>query len=242
MSLVVTVFVPTGIVMAADTRMTLTYQEKRKESDKDLMVEHQIVISDNARKLGILEAASVGVSTFGASILDDEPVGFHVRKFAETSVVRGDSVESVAHKLIAHFRGHFPDVSLGFHVCGFQKEDEESIPYVYFCHTIQEPVPKRWNADDKGNIKYGLIRSGDTHVIDRLLSANSLPLFSAMLLPDAVDYASYLVRTTIETLRFEPKFPSVGGKIDVLLITPHRIRFIQRRQINEAREQREQEG
>ncbi len=236
MSLVVTVFVPSGIVMAADSRMTLTYQEKRKEDDKEYMVEHQIVISDNARKVGIAEAVSVGISAFGASIIDDEPVGFHIRKFRETSVVKGDSVESVAHKLVDYFR-QYPDVSMGFHVCGFLREDDESIPYVYFCHTVQEPVPKRWNADENGNVKYGLIRSGDTHVIDRLVSANSLPLFSAMLLPDAVDYATYLVRTTIETLRFEPKFPSVGGNIDVLVITPQRIRFIQRKQLRGGREQ-----
>jgi len=44
---------------------------------------------------------------------------------------------------------------------------------------------------------------------------------------DAVDYAKFLIRTTIDALRFEPRFPSVGGPIDLLVITPHRMQFVE---------------
>ncbi len=52
-----------------------------------------------------------------------------------------------------------------------------------------------------------------------------------MPLQDAIDYAVHLIRTTIETMRFEPRFPSVGGPIDVLVIQPDAMRWVQRKEL-----------
>lgn len=232
MSLVVTVFVPEGIVMAGDSRLTLAYQERKKETEKPMTVEHQVALSDNAYKVEVLERGGVGVATFGASIIDNMPVTRYVWRFERTEVSEGETVLTVAQKLISYFRTQFPKVEVGFHVCGYRREEEGSVPYVYFCHTTKEAEPRRWNADEQGEIKFGVIRSGDTHVVDRLIDPKSLPVFSAMPLQDAIDYAIYLISTTIETLRFEPKFPSVGGPIDVLVITPRGMRFVQRKELH----------
>jgi hypothetical protein len=232
MSLVVTVFVPEGIIMAGDSRLTLAYQEHKKEGEKPRTVEHQVVLSDNAYKVEALEKANVGVGTFGSSIIDNMPVMRYIWRFERTEVSEGESVADVANKLVSYFRNQFPGVDVGFHVCGYRREKEGSIPYVYFCHTTKEAEPKRWNADEQGEVKFGVIRSGDTHVVDRLIDTKSLPVFSAMPLQDAIDYAVYLITTTIETLRFEPKFPSVGGPIDVLVITPRGMRFVQRKELH----------
>ena len=40
-----------------------------------------------------------------------------------------------------------------------------------------------------------------------------------------------LIRTTIDTLRFEPRFPGVGGAIDVLAVTPTAMRWVQRKEL-----------
>ena len=42
MSLVVTVYVPSGIVMAADSRMTVLRSEEREEGDQKLKVQQQM--------------------------------------------------------------------------------------------------------------------------------------------------------------------------------------------------------
>jgi hypothetical protein len=232
MSLVVTVFVPEGIVMAGDSRLTLAYQERKKEREKPMTVEHQVVLSDNAYKVEVLQKANVGVATFGATIIDNMPVTRYIWRFERTEVSEAEPVVSVANKLVTYFRSQFPGVEVGFHVCGYRREEEGSVPYVYFCHTTKETEPKRWNADEEGETKFGVIRSGDTHVVDRLIDQKSLPVFSAMPLQDAVDYAIYLISTTIETLRFEPKFPSVGGPIDVLVINPRGMQFVQRKELH----------
>src|SRR3989304_4409622 len=52
MSLVVTVYVPSGIVMAADSRMTVLRSEDRVEGEQKTRVQQQLVLSDNAYKGG----------------------------------------------------------------------------------------------------------------------------------------------------------------------------------------------
>ncbi len=47
----------------------------------------------------------------------------------------------------------------------------------------------------------------------------------------AVDYAVHLIRTTIDTMRFEPRFPGAGGAIDVLAVTPQEMRWVQRKEL-----------
>lgn len=239
MSLVVTVFIPEGVVMAGDSRLTLTYQERRKESEPPMTVEYQVVLSDNAYKIVALEkagASGVGIATFGSTIIDNMPVARYVRRFERSEVREGDSVATIAERMLNYFQTRFPDVSIGFHVCGYQYEAEYRVPHVYFCHTTKDGKLQRWNADEHGELKYGLIRSGDTHVIDRLIDTKALPIFSAMPLQDAIDYAIYLIRTTIDTLRFEPKFPSVGGPIDVLVITSTRMQFVQKKELRGEQE------
>ena len=73
--------------------------------------------------------------------------------------------------------------------------------------------------------------SSDIEQATRLIDQNFIPLFDAMPLQDAVDYAIYLIHTTIETLRFEPRFPTVGGPIDVLVIQPKGLHWVQRKEL-----------
>ena len=52
-----------------------------------------------------------------------------------------------------------------------------------------------------------------------------------MTIQDAIDFAIYAVRTTIDTMRFQARSKNVGGPVDVLLITPDEpARWIQRKQ------------
>jgi len=55
-------------------------------------------------------------------------------------------------------------------------------------------------------------------------------IWDAMSVQDAIDFAIYAVRTTIDTIRFQARPKSVGGPIDVLLLTPEKAHWIQRKQ------------
>lgn len=231
MSLVIAVYVPSGIVIAADSRMTVAREEKKQAKGQQVTLKERIVLSDNAYKVVDLSAVRVGVGAFDTGIINDQPVDTHVRRFEEEAIAEEDTVTSVPEKLIQYFQRSFPKVGVGFLLGGYTTENRISVPYVFACHTVKEPHVQRINVDKQGTVEYGVLRAGDTAVVDRLVAKDALPLFKAMPLQDAVDYSIYLIRTTIETLRFEPRYPSVGGFIDVLVVTPDEMRFVQRKEL-----------
>ncbi len=231
MSLVVTVYVPSGIVMAADSRMSVQRSEERTEGDQKLLVQQQLVLSDNAYKVVELTGSGVGISIYDAGIINNQPADSHVHRFEEEALSEEDDVLSVGAKFLAYFQKNFPGVAVGYHVAGYRQENRTSVPYVLVGHTVREPGMRRVNADGEGKVQYGITRAGDTLIANRLIDPNHLPLFPAMPLQDAVDYAVHLIRATIDTMRFEPRFPSVGGAVDVLVVTPEGMRWVRRKEL-----------
>ncbi len=231
MSLVVSVYVPSGIVMAGDSRMTVQRSEEKTEGETKTIVQQQLVLSDNAYKVVELRSIGVGISIYDAGIINNQPADSHVHRFEEEAVSPDDDVLSVGDKFLKYFQDNFPGIGVGYHIAGYREENKVSVPYVLVGHTIREPGLRRVNADAEGKIQYGITRAGDTLIANRLIDAQHLPLFPAMPLQDAVDYAVHLIRTTIDTMRFEPRFPSVGGPIDVLVVTAAGMRWVQRKEL-----------
>jgi hypothetical protein len=231
MSLVVTVYVPSGIVMAADSRMTVLRGEEREEEGQKVRVQQQVVLSDNAYKVVALRSVGVGISVYDAGVINNEPVDSHVHRFEEEAITAQDDVASCAEKFLAYFEENHPKSPIGFHVAGYRFEERASTPHVYVGHTTKRTGVSRVNVNDDGKLQYGVLRSGDIQVVNRLIEKTQLPLFAAMPLQDAVDYAVHLIRTTIDTMRFEPRFPGVGGPIDVLVVTPSEMRWVRRKEL-----------
>ncbi len=231
MSLAVTVYVPSGIVMAADSRMTVLRSEEREEGDQKLKVQQQIVLSDTAYKVVALRTIGVGISVYDAGIINNQPVDSHVHRFEEEAITPEDDVVSCGEKFLSFFQTNYADVPVGFHVSGYRLENRASVPFVLVGHTTKQEGVRRINVNDDGKVQYGILRSGDIQVVNRLIEKTQLPLFAAMPLQDAVDYAVHLIRTTIDTMRFEPRFPGVGGAIDVLAVTPTEMQSVQRKEL-----------
>lgn len=235
MSFVVTVYVPEAIVMASDSRQTVTLKEKV-----------ETVNSDFTYKTFLLSRQRVGVSTFGQAALGGVSVQSQVERFAEEVVDEDDDVEMVAQKLIAHLHEKYPDAATGFYVAGFKREGRASVPYVYYCHVAKNAVSRKNINPQNGQVTFGAAWGGQVDVITRLLKAKqvlgpdgSLHEIGAarvnwhlMNVQDAIDYAIYSVRITIDTMRFEARPKSVGGPIDVLLISPEGARWIQRKELH----------
>jgi len=231
MSLVVTVYVPSGIVMAADSRMSVLRTEDREVEGNQMRVQNQMVLSDSAYKVVALRTVQAGISAYDAGVIDNQPVEFHIRRFEEEELSPEDDVKTVAEKFMAYFHSRHKDVAVGFHVAGYKVEGRSSVPYVLVGHTVRETTIRRVNGREDGTTQYGVVRAGDVSVANRLIDQNVLPLFTAMPLQDAIDYALHLIRTTIDTMRFEPRFPGVGGAIDVLTVTPDGMHWVQRKEL-----------
>jgi hypothetical protein len=217
--------------MAADSRMSVQRNEERGEREQRTVVQQQLVLSDSAYKVVELRTGGVGIAVYDAGIIDNQPADTHVQRFEEEAVTPDDDVLSVGDKFLKYFQDNFSGIAVGYHIAGYRTENRTSVPYVLVGHTTREPVLRRVNADGAGGVQYGITRAGDTLVANRLIDQSYLPLFPAMPLQDAVDYAVHLIRTTIDTMRFEPRFPSVGGPIDVLVVTPAGVEWVQRKEL-----------
>ena len=53
-----------------------------------------------------------------------------------------------------------------------------------------------------------------------------------MTLQDGIDFASYAIKTTIDTMRFQVAPKTVGGPIDILVIKPNGAHWIQRKELH----------
>ena len=223
MSFVITVYVPTGIVMASDSRQSITIEAKTPDGKPLPKVE--TVSSDFVYKTFLLEKQEVGINSYGDSLLGKIPTESHIKRFSEEMLGDDDDVTTVPAKLLEFFRHDFPTADTAFHVAGFKKMDRKSIPYVYRCHVGKNTI-ERPNVEPKaGDIIYGASWGGQADVISSLVhptpgKPKAPIIWDAMNVQDAIDFAIYAVRTTIDTMRFQARPKNVGGPIDVLLITP----------------------
>lgn len=252
MSIVVTTYVPEGIVMASDSRQSITIKGKSPDG-KDLP-KIDTINSDSVYKTFLLSRIDknnrpifeVGVSSFGQDLLGGVSTASHIKRFSETELTDSDDVTSISKKLIEFFYSYFPAADTGFHVAGYKKENKTSIPYVYYCHVSKKIFDQRKNISSDGKIVYGATWSGQADIITGLIN----PIFmtdesgkkkiikptppiawDAMPLQDAIDFSIFAIRTTIETVRFQARPKNVGGPIDILVITPDGARWIQRKEL-----------
>jgi hypothetical protein len=235
MSFVVTVYVPEAIVLASDSRQTVTLKNQV-----------ETVNSDFTYKTFLLSSQQVGISTFGQAALGDLSVQSQVERFAEEVVEEGDDVEMVAQKLIRYLHERFPEAGTAFYVAGFKREGRASIPHIYYCHVGRAEVARKNINPQTDELTYGASWGGQADVITRLLKAKQVVGAEGQLqeitgarvnwhimnVQDAIDFAIYAVRTTIDSMRFEARPKNVGGPIDVLLLTPAGARWIQRKELH----------
>lgn len=234
MSFVITVYVPTGIVMASDSRQSITIEAKAPDGTPLPKIE--TVSSDFVYKTFLLEKQQVGINSYGDTLLGKTTIDSHIKRFSEEMVDDKDDVTIVVDKLIKFFRRHFPKADTSFHVAGFKKKDRKSIPHVFRCHVGKNTIERPNVAPKTDNVIYGASWGGQADVISSLIQPTpgqpKAPIiWDAMTIQDAIDFAIYAVRTTIDTMHFQARSKNVGGPVDVLLITPDEpARWIQRKQ------------
>lgn len=230
-SLITTIRIPEGIVMASDSRQSLSLN----------------IITDTATKLFLLEKHKIGISTCGQSFINGISISSHIKNFIEKELTDDDDIITVANKLFEYFKNlSVSNENISFHVAGYKKENKVSVPYVYFLNK-KDNLIIRLNIDSDNKINYGMSWSGQIDVLNSILKSVKTTdekgneqiikevapiLWEAMTLQDAIDFSIYAIRTTIDTMRFQARPKTVGGPIDVLLITPEEAKFIQKKELH----------
>jgi hypothetical protein len=228
MSLIVAVYVPTGLALSGDSRTTATRTQSvpdPKDPGARLSVQTSIVQSDASEKVFLL-FGRYGVGTFGDAFINNLPVAHYIEQFEAEGAARPPSTTpDLAKRLLTHFRKLNPVPKTAFVAAGYDGTE----PWVISIDVASDHA-ERLNERSGGGIEYGILRGGDTDVIDRLLSNRlNMPVFPLMNLQDAADFSRHLIRSTIDQMRFEPRFPTVGGPIDTLLVTAKGAQFLARK-------------
>ncbi len=247
MSFVITVYVPEGIVMAADSRQVITIENKLPNGNISLI---ETIRSNFVYKIFYLAQQQVGISTFGDSILGKLTIESHLKRFSEEGVDPEDDASTVSEKLVSYFRERFPNSDTAFHVAGYTRKGRVSVPRVTHCQISRNEIkPLNINPENL-EIVYGTSWGGQGDIIANLLQPGQfmtsegvthLPkppiLFDTLPLQDAIDFSIYAVRTTIDTMRFQTRPKNVGGPIDVLVITPEGGNWVQKKGLHGERRQ-----
>ena len=239
MSIIITVYVREGIVMAADSRLTLNVPRTTPDKQTHIL---SITSSDSAKKL-FLAPNNVGIATCGPADIGGVPIAGFVESFiVEKLKDKSLTAEQVASDLKVYFGALGVRPGTVFHVAGYVKVNE-ALDQTLF---LVDPAAGSLSQLNPAN-QQGANWSGEIDVLQRLLNNVSLiqpgglnpialPFFGVpfefFTLQDAIDFAFYGIRSTIDTLRFQAREKTVGGPIDVLVITPDNSHWIAQKQLS----------
>lgn len=259
MTICVAVKVPAGLVLASDSASSLINKNTTNYLNptrfKVLLNQEKIFQIGNL-PIGVM---SWGISSFNdvpIKVLLDE---FSLKHKKLLSISRYD-VEKISHalhifllkKYQQSFSGREYNPFFGLFCGGYSYEGLSSESY---CFRFQEPNLMEelfknyngvaWFGDNhvlnriiKG---YGddflthLINSGVDEDIIRKCTSNNVSetnfLFNNMSCQDAVLFASFCVKTTIDYYKFVPEVAVCGGDIDVCLMTFNNFKWVNKRQV-----------
>lgn len=236
MTIVASVKVRDGLTLATDSMSQIQFAG------------NYVTSYQNARKLFRIRDLPVGAMTYGLGNIGDHSVEGIVRDFCASLPANIKNVQPIAQRLYTHVRqlydalfGGLPDdqrPALGFFIAGyggggpFAEQWEFLIPRdaAPFQVTANQVFGANWRGIDivftrlyKGMdprlIPTLQAKGFTTAEIDQLFaSVEASVAYDGMPVQDAVNFAAYIVKTTIGMATYESGVPSCGGPLQVATI------------------------
>ncbi|WP_017496813.1 hypothetical protein [Flavobacterium sp. WG21] len=239
MSLIISTYVPEGIIIAGDSRLTLSWNEK--EDSSNVEKNFSIIATDTNTKVFSIKD-KFGLATFGAADVNGIPISGYINQFIEEKINDTTEIDDIPKFLHEFFGDPLGKPKTYFYLAGYKIENRISIPYLYLLD-INNSTTARINETD-GKIQFGANWGGESEVMTRLLTdikiqqngiftdlkSSGIP-FNFFTLQDAIDFSNYAVNTTIETFRFQQRIKTVGGPVDILSITPNDVNWIKKKEL-----------
>ena len=247
MTLIVSLRIPDGIVIAGDSLSTLMRQDQF-EAAIDVTCpsckhEHEIqtpiaefrvpgTTFSYAQKVFPF-CGRFGVGAFGNGLLADKSIYFLMRAFEQKLKKQKPSIDKVTevakevgsemHNLLMEqlkkdkvVVDDLPEkrIFVGFQVVGYDNYEPKTLEVLIGKNVRCEVIDQ-----------LGCTVSGSQEVAQAIWALyeknpQSLPPYPVFSLQDAIDYAEFLIRATIDHQRFSQTIPNVGGDIDIALVTP----------------------
>ncbi len=261
MSLGIVIKAPEGLVLAAESRVTLSSKNNKGE------IIH--VNFDNATKLLTFSGANnnIGAVTYGAAAIGFRTAHSFIPEFETKLKDEKLSVKDFSKKLSDFFLKQWneamPQVKdykgrdMTFVVAGYDEGEAYGIIYNFEIPRKPEPIIHHPKKSDFGItwggqrdivdrlmmgydsrflsllIKEGIIKKEDVKEVEKKLSPLRLALpIQFMPLQDCINLAALFNSTTIKTQELTAGLRGCGGEIDLAIITRNNpLKFIQRKQL-----------
>lgn len=235
MSFLIAVYVNEGIVLASDRRTTYT----RTETTNGVVVKNIGIHTTNSTEKTFLCPNGAGISTCGDASLWGKPITGYI-KDALREISADTPISDVPQIIVDYFHhlGTVPDTH--FFVAGYDKGNESLIQRLYKVR-LKDATP----ITPVDTSAQGASWDGEILTLTRLLQNVALKnpdgtyldlpyeeiLWGYFTLQDAIDFARYAVETTISTMRFKNVVETVGGDVDILVITPDETKWLQKAEL-----------
>ncbi len=258
MSLIITIYLNEGFVMAADSRTTFF----NKQTIGTTTTISTIPFSDNARKI-FIAPNNCGVATCGDSSYLNKPIEGFIQNFFNSKIKNDTAVLDLANSITDYFTNLDLTKTTLFHICGYElNEKNEYEAKLYFCTSgINKNVVQidtmfqgaLWNGETQALAKLlkPLIidpiiidvpqlslkikeedKTFDALVLEKNIvnyQGGCLIQWNLMNIADAIEFINFSFETTINYMKFQPVNKTVGGPIDILVIKPHKSKWIQKK-------------
>ena len=218
MSFVISIYVKEGIVLASDSRTTFSAVQTiqpQKEGETPSVVNHLGVhISDTNYKT-FVTSNHVGITTCGDASIKDA--------------------------LLPYFKRIEPGLKSIFTVAGYKYVKENQYEQkVYVINT------QRGKVESLNTTAQGAHWDGETDVLIRLiqplfikqgdgvfqdLPQHNIP-WNFFTLQDAIEFAEFATKVTIDTMKFQERLKTVGGPIDILVLKPNCHQWIAHKELH----------
>ena len=233
MSFLIAVHVNEGIVLASDRRTT--YNNTKIIGEKTIQ-RIGIHTTDSTDKTFICPNGS-GISTCGDASLLGEPITGYIREMIRTNILEETNVEDIPQIIIDYFNGLSVVPDTKFIVAGYKDLANGTKEQRLYKVSVKNKKIEVINTTNQG-----ATWDGETLTLTRLVKNIALKtdnneyidlpfediLWSYFTLQDAVDFARYAVETTIQTMRFKNVVETVGGRVDILVLTPDNTEWLQK--------------
>jgi hypothetical protein len=259
MSLIVSVFINGAIVMASDSRASMS---RTMVNGNQTIVDNFIHYNDNTMKT-YLCPNNCGISVCGNATIEGSPISGCIDSFIKECIHDSTDIDEMPKLILEYFHRFKISSATIIHICGFHNNGGSFEKRVYKIELMKQSV----QVD--GKEKCGVFWDGEVDVLTKLIKSTILPfdntnvynvdnvkvddknidhayiidrdksvVLKEMQMPidqftiqDAIDFAVYAIKTTAETMRFQLTAKTVGGPIDVLVLKPSEALWVKKKEL-----------
>lgn len=249
MSFIVTVYVNEGIVMASDSRISITSQKVVNDGSdgKPIVIkENMDHFSDTSYKTFLMDER-IGISFCGNATINNAPIAGYIEGFIREN--KGCAIAEIPEKIRDYFHALEPSKNTTFFVAGYEMDGDEAKKKVFRIHTN---ASNGTDIEENDTTFSNAIWDGERDVASRLFTDlyikevdsnekeiyNKHPKYELALqhwtLQDAIEFAEFAISATINSMKFQKRPKTVGGPVDILVIKPEEAFWVKRKTLHSS--------